>query len=348
MEIFPSSLFYLTTLNKGCTGNVYLVHNQIYVYVLKAIYIKDYYQSSTFEGKTIPNVLNEKDASKRLDNPFLVNYVKTLKNNNWCFFIMEYINGIKLSEYISMCKPFHSIKFCKFQSACFLLMLEALKQVNFIHRNIKPENIIIEKNGYPKLIDFSFCKMMSNDKTKTLIGTPYYIAPEVLKGKGYSYSCDYWSVGVMIYYLFYGEYPFGKNTNQPGTIYKEIINKEVEFVKISNNKDSDLKEVIIKLLNKDENLRYCSFDKIKDLNFFKGVNFNKLSKQEIQSPFVPEVVKINFSKELRNVRKPFNSFIQNEKIEKSNSPSVNNEIVYGHKHDDFNHHVNLMKWYEKF
>ena len=55
------------------------------------------------------------------------------------------------------------------------------------------------------------------------------MAPEILKGKKYSYSCDYWSVGVLVYFLFYGEYPFGNNTTQPVDIYKEILNKEVEF-----------------------------------------------------------------------------------------------------------------------
>ena len=70
MEIFPSNLYYITTLYRGATSNVYLVHNKIYVYVLKAIYIQNFYQASAFEGKAIPNVLNEKSASKRLDNPF--------------------------------------------------------------------------------------------------------------------------------------------------------------------------------------------------------------------------------------------------------------------------------------
>lgn len=85
MEIFPSSIFYLTTLHKGSASNIYLIHNKIWVYVMKAIYIQNYYQASTFEGKIIPNVLNEKSASKVLDNPFLLKYVKTLKNNSWCF-----------------------------------------------------------------------------------------------------------------------------------------------------------------------------------------------------------------------------------------------------------------------
>ena len=347
MEIFPSNLYYLATINKGPTNNLYLVHNKIYIYCLKAIYIQDYYQSNTFECKIIPNGLNEKCASKILDNPFLIHYVKTLKNSNWCFFIEEYINGITLSEYLNLCKTFHSILFCKFQSACFMLMLEALGNLGLIHRNIKPENIILDKRGYPTLIGFSFCKRINNTKTKTIIGTPHFMPPEVLKGRGYSYSCDYWSVGICIYYLYYGEYPFGQNCDNPNTIYKEIINKEIEFKNSKLNEDFDLKELINQLLNKDENLRFCSLDKIKELNFYKNIDFDKLSKKEIEAPIIPALVKINYAKELNNLTMSFNDFIQNERIDIKFTNK--NEIVSCNKHKvDFDHNINIMKWYEKF
>ena len=255
MEIFPKNLYYIATLHKGTTSNIYLVHNKIYVYVMKAFYIQKFYQASAFEGKAVRNVLNEKEASKVMDNPFLLRYVKTLKNSNWCFFIEEFINGILLSEYIRMYKPFKSIEITRFYSSCFLIMLEALQRVGLIHRDIRQDNIIIGKNGYPKLIDFSCCKRVLNGKTNTLIGTPYFMAPEVLKGRKYSYSCDYWSVGVLIYYFFYGEYPFGNNTTQPDTIYKEIINRTIEYKHIQQFEynDNGLQELLNGLLNKDEN-----------------------------------------------------------------------------------------------
>ena len=158
IEIFPKNLYYIATLHKGPSSNIYLVHNTIYVYIMKAIYIQTFYQPSAFEGKAVRNVLNEKEASKIIDNPFLVKYVKTLKNQNWCFFVSEYINGILLSEYIRMCKPFNNIVITRFYSACFMIMLEALQNIGIIHRDIKQNNIIIQKNGYPKIIDFLVVK----------------------------------------------------------------------------------------------------------------------------------------------------------------------------------------------
>ena len=317
---------------------------------MKAFYIQKFYQASAFEGKAVRNVLNEKEASKIMDSPFLLKYVKTLKNSNWCFFIEEFINGILLSEYIRMYKPFGSLEIVKFYSACFLIILQALQRVGLIHRDIRQDNIIITKNGYPKLIDFSCCKRVLNNKTNTLIGTPYFMAPEVLKGKKYSYSCDYWSVGVLIYYLFYGEYPFGNNITQPDIIYKEIINKTIEYkVGESELNDNCLQELLNGLLNKNEDARICNTDQVKKIEFFKNIDFDQLEKQEIESPFIPELVKFNYDKELNNVTKPFNIFILDEKIENHPGIQTSKELVYYYENNnDLNYHVNLMKWFEKF
>ena len=360
IEIFPKNLYYIATLHKGTSSNIYLVHNTIYVYIMKAIYIQTFYQPSAFEGKPVRNVLNEKDASKTLDNPFLVKYVKTLKNQSWCFFISEYINGILLSEYIRMCKPFNNIVITRFYSACFMIMLEALQNIGFIHRDIKQNNIIIQKNGYPKLIDFSCCKKILNGKTSTLIGTPYFMAPEILKGKKYSYSCDYWSAGVLVYFLFYGEYPFGNNTTQPVDIYKEIINKEVEFRDCKKyefyESELNLRKYLICLLEKDESRRINNLNQVKNLEFFKEIDFNKIKRQEMKSPFIPEVVKFDYIKELNNRSKPFVDFIEDEKVENIKETILNKrqtKLLFNHENENinesnFNYHKNLLKWFEKF
>ena len=360
IEIFPKSLYYIATLHKGPTSNIYLVHNKIYVYIMKAIFIDTFYQASAFEGKAVRNVLNEKDASKLLDNPFLIKYVKTLKNQNWCFFISEFINGILLSEYIRMCKPFNNIEITRFYSACFMIMLEALKNLGLIHRDINHNNIILEKNGYPILIDFSCCKKVLNGKTSTLIGTPHFMAPEILKGNKYSYSCDYWSVGILIYFIFYGDYPFGNNISQPVDIYKEIINKDIEFkdCKKSEFYDSELnlQKFIRCLLEKDENKRIDNLNEVKHLDFFKNVDFNKIKRQELKSPFIPKVVKFNYKKELNNCSKPFINFIEEEKNENTNAQknkAKSSKLLYNYgnqnnNENSFNYHINLMKWFEKF
>ena len=357
-EIFPSSLYYISTIHKNKTNNVYLVHNKIWVYIMKAIYIQNYYLATASELKMIPNILNEKWASRIVDNPIFVKYVKTLKNNSWCFFLEEYINGIKLSDLLQTMKLFGSITFCIFHLACLILMIENLHELGIIHRDIKPENYIITKNGYPKLIDFSCSKKIDANKTRTIVGSPLFISPEVLAGVGYSYSCDYWAIGVFIYYLFFGEYPFGSRATQPDTIYEEIINKKINInenfmKKINNNserveKANELKELIEILLNKKPEERMKKVGNLKEKKLFENIDFNKLKKMEIKAPFIPKIEKFDYQKLLKNTSKPFLDFIPEppEKIKNS----INDVIVVNRdkRENSLEYHKNLMRWFEKF
>ena len=357
-EIFPSSLYYLTTLHKGKTTDVYLVHNKMWVYVMKAIYIQNYYLATASDIKMIPNILNEKNASRVIDNPFFVKYVKTLKNNSWCFFIEEYINGVTLSELFQTVKLFGSTTFCSFHSACVLIMLEAMNKLGIVHRNIKPENIIMTKNGYPKLIDFSCSKIIETNKTRTIVGTPFYISPEVLRGAGYSYSCDYWGLGVLLFFMFFGEYPFGTRSSPPDKVYEEIINKKLIFnenlTKKFNGhahkieKLNELKEVIEILLTKNDIERMKKVENIKQKKFFEHIDFDKLKKMEMKAPFIPQINNYEYQKELKNTSKPFMDFSPEPAIKLKNS--VNDAtVIYREKKENYlEYHKNLMRWFEKF
>lgn len=88
----------------------------------------------------------------------------------------------------------------KFYIATMLVILEHLETKKIVYRDLKPENIIIQHNGYLKLVDFGAAKIVKS-RTYTMIGTPQYMAPEVILGKGYKYSCDLWSLGVILYEL---------------------------------------------------------------------------------------------------------------------------------------------------
>jgi cGMP-dependent protein kinase len=83
---------------------------------------------------------------------------------------------------------------------------------------------MIDHNGYIKLIDFGTSKVIT-DFTSTIVGTPHYIAPEILTGKGYSLSVDIWSMGICMYEIFYGMFPFGDNATDLLEVYKDILHK---------------------------------------------------------------------------------------------------------------------------
>ena len=329
IEIFPTTLYYLGTIIKKKYHNIYIVHNKLCIYVIKAISIPEINKTNQKE-MIITKLVNERKLIKRLNHPFIIHYVKTLKIPNWCLFLEEYIHGINLQECIESVKPTKNIKFVKFYAGCLFIMLDILVKNGIVHRNIKPENIMINKNGYPHLIDFSTSKRIKTKQTKTLVGTPLFIAPEVLKGTGYSFSCDYWSVGITLYYLFYGEFPFGTPSSQINSVYTKILNQKINFKNVSENDPAEIKEfnVLLEgLLNKNPNERCCSFSKIKKMQFFNGFKWEELKRRRIKAPFVPQISKLNEEKLLNNLMHPFVNFIEKESPD-NNNPSLNaNEIT---------------------
>lgn len=91
--------------------------------------------------------------------------------------------------------------------------MEYLHIRNIIYRDLKPENVMVEADGYLRLIDMGTAKQLKQNsgfRTFTIIGTPHYMAPEVMQGKGYSFSVDIWSLGVLLYEFFCGHLPFGE------------------------------------------------------------------------------------------------------------------------------------------
>ena len=166
-----------------------------------------------------------------------------------------------------------------------LLMLDYLQKKLIAHRDIKPSNIMIDSNGYLKMIDFGTAKIL-NDYTSTIIGTPHYIAPEILQGKGYSLSCDFWSVGICMYEIFYGMYPFGHYANEVIEIYKEILHKEF-FFPSDNIKYINVNNFINDLLNKKVNLRICNVNFLKQKPFFNDLDFDNLIDFKLTPPYIP-------------------------------------------------------------
>jgi len=126
-----------------------------------------------------------------------------------------------------------------------ILSLEYLHTYNIIYRDIKPENIMIDEKGIMKLIDMGTAKILEGkrgmgNRTFTIIGTPHYMAPEIITGKGYNMLVDLWSVGtqciyineflgVCLYEFMGGKVPFGEDADDPYEIYEEIIKKPISY-----------------------------------------------------------------------------------------------------------------------
>lgn len=156
-------------------------------------------------------------------------YIRSFKDENFIYFLNEFIHGMELFDVIreiGLLKKYDS----QFYVGSILLALEYLHStLNVVYRDIKPENVMIDERGYLKLIDMGTAKYLEKNKmrTYTIIGTPHYIAPEIIQGKGYGFPVDLWSVGICLYEFICGNVPFAENLDDPFLIYEEIIKKPI-------------------------------------------------------------------------------------------------------------------------
>ena len=138
-------------------------------------------------------------------------FVRSYKDEHYIYFLTEFINGIELFDairLIGLLSPEQTI----FYAAQIVHIIECMHHKSLIYRDLKPENVMVCKDGYLKLIDLGTCKKLNgNEKTFTMIGTPNYMAPETLAGKGYSFPADLWSLGIMLFEFMAGYVPYGED-----------------------------------------------------------------------------------------------------------------------------------------
>ena len=213
-------LSYYMKLGSGSYGNVSLVKSDKnkFFYAIKNISNKQ-----ILYGQLHLNLELERSILLQIDHPFIVKLVKTMKDKQYIYFLMDYIKGKELFDVIRDIGLLNKFQ-TQFYGASIMLAIQYLHERKFIFRDIKPENIMVLENGFIKLIDFGTAKAIT-DKTKTIIGTPHYMAPEVILGEGYSFKVDFWSVAICMYEFMCGGVPFGENHEEAMDVYLAIINE---------------------------------------------------------------------------------------------------------------------------
>ena len=198
---------------------------------------------------------------------------------------MEYLPGLELFDVIrdiGLLSKNEAI----FYGASMLLSINYLHERKVIYRDLKPENIIVIENGYIKLIDFGTAKKIE-DRTSTIIGTPHYMAPEVILGEGYSFQIDFWSIAICIYEFICGEVPFGETADDPMKVYISIIKDKLSFPQFVI--DHEFKLLIKQMLEKNPMKRLAKYEVIIKHLWFNGFNWDELSSLNMNPPYFPKI-----------------------------------------------------------
>ena len=273
-------LLFKMKLGSGNYGDVCLVRNKKnkFPYAIKSIS-----RNQINTDQLHLNLELERSILLKIDHPFIVKLVKSLKDEKNIYFLMEYIKGKELFDVIRDIGLLTKSQ-TQFYSASLMLAIDYLHERKFIFRDIKPENVIVIQNGYIKLIDFGTAKEIV-DRTNTIIGTPHYMAPEVILGEGYSFQVDIWSIAICMYEFMCGGVPFGENADEPMDVYLAIINEKLVFPNFC--KDSDFKLLIQQMLTKNPIKRMSKVSQVKTHIWFNGFNWEDLMSLNMKAPYKP-------------------------------------------------------------
>ena len=283
-NISLDDLVVIKLLGSGMFGNVFLVQHKISkkFYALKAVD-----RRKIFAYQIEENIVLERRILLQLDHVLIMKLVRTFKDSKRLYFLVEYIKGMDLFDVIRKLQIIKEPD-ARFYIGCIFTIIEHLHERDIIFRDLKPENMVVDSQGYPKLIDFGTAKFIRG-RTYTIVGTPHYMAPEIITGNGYGLPADYWTIGIMLFEFMFGGVPFGEDENDPYSIYTKIQERRLVFPQWVDNKYK-IKELINQLLSKNPASRLGgNFEKLKSHPWFLGFNWDKIISKEIVPPYVPKI-----------------------------------------------------------
>ncbi|RKP12162.1 kinase-like domain-containing protein [Piptocephalis cylindrospora] len=295
VEVELAHFHLLRSVGKGAFGKVRIVQhkrdkrNYALKYINKAKCIK---------MRAVENIIQERRLLEEVQHPLVCNLRFAFQDDENLFMVLDLMLGGDLRFHLDRRQNGLPEDVVKFYCAQVSIGLAHLHSKRVVHRDLKPDNILLDELGHAHLTDFNIAVQYNEKRPLTAVaGSMAYMAPEVLRKKGYFASVDWWSLGVVIFELLFGKRPFRGKTNT--SLTQAILHDELRFpADVEDRVSPECVSAIRGFLTRDIHRRLGAdadgLDGLKAHPWFQGLPWDQLATKEAQSPFIPDSKHANF------------------------------------------------------
>lgn len=283
----------LTAIGEGAFGKVMTVRkcDSGKIYAMKVLE-KGRVQSK----RQLARMLGERNILMKVQSPFIVGLHYAFQTTDKVYLVLDFVGGGDLFHHLRMQKKFPQ-ECVKFWAAEIVCALDVLHAKSIVYRDLKPENILLEPDGHIVLVDFGLAKQMQNSsvqgvegRSNSFVGTPEYLAPEVVQGTGHSMSVDWWTLGILLFELLIGKPPF--KSKDLSILYQKIVSEDVVVPSNSaiEKLSLDARSLLRGLLCRNPSTRLGAHGggmQVRAHPFFGSIDWALLEVKKVQPPYTP-------------------------------------------------------------
>lgn len=246
--------------------------------------VKVLQKNTILQRKEQSNIMCERSVLLRvLHHPFLVRLHFSFQTNDKLYFVLDYASGGELFYHLQREQVFLEPR-ARFYAAEICSALGYLHSLDIIYRDLKLENVLLDRQGHILLTDFGLCKegIAKEGRTGTFCGTPEYLPPEVLEQREYDRTIDWWALGVVLHEMLYGQPPFFSESRS-----KMLKNILYQPLLLKPGVSKSARDLLQKLLQKDPKKRLQTVAELESHPFFSSINWTHLVEKKVKPPFKP-------------------------------------------------------------
>ncbi|KAJ9457942.1 hypothetical protein DIPPA_57914 [Diplonema papillatum] len=272
----------VTVIGRGSFGKVLKVirHSTKVTYAMKVLG-----KEAVLKDSIVEKVRGERQSLAEVHHPFLSSLQFAFQTREKLYLIMPFYAGGDLRFHLRSRGTFPD-PMARFYAAQMVLALDHLHNKDILYRDLKPANIVLDREGYAVLTDFGMAKRTRTRRSNSFCGTDTYMAPEIVAEKDYGVGVDWWSLGACLFEFLTGAPPFAAET--AAELYDKITDQAVKYPK---GLSSQQLSILNKFLDKNEETRLSDGPSIKAHAFFREVDFDSLLARKLEAPFQPNLAK---------------------------------------------------------